>query len=116
MQKTGRLLIFGLAAGFVNGLLSAGGSLLMVPMLKGRGMEQEDSQATSMAAALGMAGVSLLIYGGRAELPQDWYWVPPAMALGSIAGAKLMGKLHSRLLGRIFALVMAFSGMQMLLT
>lgn len=115
MDKKGRMLAFGALAGFLNGLLSAGGSLLMVPLLKSRGMEQEDAQSTSMAAALGMAAVSLIIYGGRAELPDGWYWVPPAMALGSFVGAKLMGKLKNRILGRIFALVMAFSGLQMLL-
>ena len=84
------LLSAGLAAGFLNGILGAGGVL----------------PVTLLSAILYAAD-------GRMDFPSVTPLVLPAV-LGGTAGALLLGRINTKLLKKLFALLVIWSGISML--
>lgn len=89
MRKSIGLLISGAAAGAVNGLLGAGGGMVLIPLLQRFSSLNEDALfPASVSIILPVCLVSLFFTGLTAALP--WQESLPWL-LGSTAGGILAG-------------------------
>ena len=120
IKKTLPVSLFGLAAGFLNGLLGAGGGIPLVMGLAGIfGKKVANGRrffTTALAVMLPLSLYSVYRYASKAPVPTDLFGALlfPAL-LGGAVGAWLLGRLSTKLIGRIFATVVALSGILMLL-
>ena len=113
------LLMLGLAAGFLNGLLGAGGGILIVAGLsrltRGRTVEPRTVFATAIAVMLPLSALSAWRYFRHGSLRQETLFVVllPAV-LGGLLGAWLLLRLSPRFLRLLFGALIAVSGVVML--
>ncbi|MBE6679253.1 MAG: hypothetical protein E7598_01875 [Ruminococcaceae bacterium] len=105
------------AAGFLSGLLGAGGGIVLyfiLGALYGRGAKE--NLILSSTAVMFFCVVSLFFYKGNAALDTgNILRVGLPAALGGITGAFLMTKISSDKLKKLFATVVIISGVLMLL-
>ena len=93
-QKT-KMCIAGAAAGAVNGLLGAGGGMLLVPLLTMLGcVDDEDVFPTSVCIILPICLVSLAVDPGFHNLPLAEAW---PYLLGGIAGGIFAGFMDKKI-------------------
>lgn len=111
--------LFGALAGFVNGLLGAGGGIIVVFALN-RLMAKElgGKNAVFAHALCVMLPLSLLSCGlyvgfGSVSLSGFEKFVLPAVA-GGLLGGFLLGKLNTGLMKRAFAFLVMLSGVLMI--
>lgn len=116
------LFLWGVLAGAVNGLLGAGGGILIVRcasrLLPAEYAGQRDVLATALTVMLPVSAVSCMVYALRGALPVG----EPGMLLrfglsgvaGGILGALLLGRIDERVLRLIFAGITVWSGISML--
>jgi len=111
-----RILPTGLAVGFLAGMLGAGGGMIAVPALRSLGLDEEKSHATSICVMLPLALASGAFYLSRQsfELSAALEYWPGAIA-GAVVGALLLPKLKAVWLRRIFACVMLFFAVRLLM-
>lgn len=113
------LILGGVAAGAVNGLLGAGGGVILVFLLQGAlgpDADRRDIYASALITTLPVTLISALRYGGAGALPLGDF-LPlalPAVA-GGVLGAILLDRIHPKITRRIFAALVIFSGAFMLL-
>ncbi len=113
------LLPVSVLSGFLNSLLGAGGgiflSLALEKLFEKELPDRRDLLSNSQAAMIPGCLVSCLLYAAKGRLDPTGFTVYaiPA-ALGGAIGALLLGKLNSRIIGRIFAALVIFSGLRML--
>ena len=112
-------------AGFLNGLLGAGGGIILVLFLasalsgiKEKGIfiyEKQDMIAISLAVMIPVSAVSALKYAqrGAIDLPFIKELALPAI-LGGIAGGVLLSKIKEKTLVKIFSGVVIVSGLLMI--
>lgn len=118
-----------LLAGFCNSLLGAGGGIfLSLTMgrlllksdengsLSGKALDRRDILATSQAAMIPGCALSCLIYaqGGLLDTTNFSVFAIPA-AIGGGVGAWLLNKIDAKWIARIFAALVTWSGLRMLL-
>lgn len=114
-----RLIAIGIAAGIVNGLLGAGGGILIVfgvsPLLATDRQGQRDVFANALAVMMPVSIVSVISYilAGRLGGAQFGLYALPA-ALGGVLGAFLLDRINLTLLKRLFAVIVIWSGLYML--
>lgn len=114
------LIALGLGAGFINGLLGAGGGILIVfglnKLLAGKLSDPRSVYASAIAVILPLSVLSALQYirRGSPDLNTLSYLLLPAV-LGGALGALLLRKLSVKTLSRIFAAVVLVSGITMVL-
>ena len=99
-----RLLVIGVVAGLLSGLLGVGGGIVMVPLLVlWAGFGQREAHATSLGAIVPISLAGVLTYGiaGAVRVP-----AAAALAVGSVAGARvgagLLARLNERTLKSLF--------------
>ncbi len=121
-ETTKALLIFiliCLAAGFLNGLLGAGGGILLVwafsscmkdPTADG----VRNVFAATLSAVIPITALSACLYGtvSAADMSEMAPLILPAMA-GGVIGALLLGKIPTAVLKKIFAVLVLYSGISM---
>lgn len=112
------LLICGLGAGFINGLLGAGGGVVLVFVLAaalGREADPRDVYATALAVTLPVTLLSVWRYGAAGSLDVTGFTrlLLPAV-VGGAAGGWLLDRIDTRLTKKIFAGLVIFSGLSML--
>jgi uncharacterized membrane protein YfcA len=110
------LCVAGLGIGFINGFFGGGGGMLCVPVLAGiAGLSTKQSHATALAVMLPLSLFSLHCYAQAAPLCDLQFFAVffPSLAGGAV-GAWLLGRLSVVVLNRIFATVMALSGILLL--
>lgn len=114
-------------AGITNGLLGAGGGIVLIfllsPALSGiyekNGYEfykSKDVMAISLSVMLPISVVSAIRYGARGLL--DLSYVSKIIfpsVLGGFAGGILLNKLQENLITKIFAFLVIYSGLAMIL-
>lgn len=112
-------LFLGAAAGFINGLLGAGGGILLVRGAKhlfpDSASQPRDVFASALAVMLPISAVSVALYstrGGAIPLEMPRFALPAV--LGGTGGAMLLSVIEPRLLKLIFAALTVWSGIMML--
>jgi uncharacterized membrane protein YfcA len=107
----------GASAGIVNGLLGAGGGMLLVPMFIGFcKMEKRKALATSVAVIMPLCAVSAAVYFiSGSPFPEKLPYYALGGLVGGFIGGILLKKLPPLFLIRAFGALMLFSGIKMLL-
>ena len=114
------LLAIGLGAGFINGLLGAGGGILVVLGLRrlfaNKVPNVHSFYATSIAVMLPLSAWSAWQYYSRGNLPTVPFttFILPAL-LGGLAGALLLRKIRPRVINRLFAALVLMAGVFMVI-
>lgn len=108
--------IGGFIAGLVNGLLGAGGGMILVPMLSKAGLETKKTHANSIAVILPISILSSIMYinSGRVALSDATPYLIWGV-MGSILGAFILTKINDIWLKRIFGILMVWAAVRMLL-
>lgn len=110
------LIAAGAAAGIANGLLGAGGGMLLVPMLTILGkLDETEIFPASVGIILPICLVSLAIAPGFAHLPWDsaWPYLLAAIPGGLLAGA-LEKKIPVKWLHRVLGILILIGGVRYL--
>lgn len=114
-----RLSFIGLLSGFINGLLGAGGGIIivfgMMPLISRENGSARDVFANALAVMLPVSFVSLISYflSGRLVGERFGIYVLPA-AIGGLVGAYILDKMNVSLLKKIFAAIVIWSGIYMI--
>ena len=118
------LLLIGLSAGVLAGLLGIGGGLVIVPalswLLVNNGAPLETALPIAVATSLGtmlMTSASAIWFHDRRD-GVDWICVgrlAPSVALGALAGGWLAARLPGEQLAVVFAVLAGTIGLRMLL-
>ena len=106
--------IVGLVAGTLNGLLGAGGGMVVVPALSKSGLEQQKAHATSICVILPICIVSSALYlsSGRVTLLDAVPYLGWGI-LGAAIGTIILQKIHPNLLRKMFAILMIWAAYRM---
>lgn len=114
-RKTALLIIGGGLIGALNGLFGGGGGMIAVPLLHAGGLEEVKAHATAIAVILPASLISGAVYLFSGLTPFN-ILLPAALgvAAGGYLGAKLLGKLSSRVAAFLFACFMLAAGLRTL--
>ncbi len=108
--------ILAVFAGLINGLLGAGGGMLIVPILKKYGLDQRSTHATSVCIILPICLLSAIIYLIKGSVTIfDALPYLPFSVLGAIIGSLILAKINQELLGKLFGVFMIWAAVQLLL-
>ena len=106
----------GLLAGVLNGLLGAGGGMIIVPMLVKSGLERKKAHATSVCIILPICIFSATMYlnAGSVTLSDSYPYLLWGV-IGSVIGAWILPKINQNLLKKIFSILMLWASYRMLI-
>ena len=109
----------GIASGFINGLLGAGGGIIIVfalSQLLKNDAEPRDIFANALCVMLPVSLVSCIIYtiGGKVSFDAFPPLIIPAVA-GGIIGGSLLCKIKAGALKKLFAVLVIISGVILIL-
>jgi len=108
-------IVAGFAAGILNGLLGAGGGMVIVPMLEKSGLKPSSSHATSIAVIVPLCILSAALYlFGKNFSLNDALPFLPAGLIGAYIGAKTLPHIPETMLRRIFGAFMLYAGWRLL--
>ena len=96
----------GFGAGVINGLLGAGGGMVVVPLLSALGVRGKKSHATALMVIVPLSLVSVTVMDA---LP----WLPGSL-LGAYLGSRLMPKISTGWLKLVFGGLMLWGGIRLL--
>lgn len=116
MKKQLGYILAGGIAGAINGLLGAGGGMLLVPLLSlFTDLDEEHIFPTSVTVILPICLISLSISPGFANLPwqQAWPYLLSAIPGGILAGL-LNKKIPVKWLHRILGIIILWGGVRYL--
>ena len=111
------LVIIGLAAGILSGLVGLGGGLVMIPaMVFALGMGQKEAQGTSLAIMLPPVGILAVWNYYKAGFVDFKFAIVIAIAfiLGGWFGSKIAVALPEATVRRVFAGVMIVTALKMI--
>ena len=116
ISKT-RSALSGAAAGLINGLLGAGGGMVLVPLLVGWcGLEDKKAFATAISIILPLSLTSIAVFAMREPLPFGEAW---PYLLGGVIGGGLGGLLFKKMtayaLHMLLGAVILWGGVQLLM-
>lgn len=102
------LMLIGLAAGLLSGLIGIGGGIIMVPMLLILGMTQHQAQGTSLAVlAVPVTFLAAMNYYKGGYL--DWRYaavIAIFFIIGGYLGSKFAISLDQKVLKKIFGVLL----------
>ena len=112
-----RILIVGVAGGFVGGFFGVGGGIALVPLILWVIVsDRHIAHATSLAAIIVIASFGML--GFAVDGRVDWK-VGAGLAIGGIVGAaigaNLMDKMSPAALRLVFSIVLIIAGLRMVI-
>ena len=123
-KKVAVVAIGGLLAGLCNGLLGAGGGIVLVLALSAALPDDEDSRqslyANALCVMLPLSLLTLATYALRGDIPDGFLSADYALlllgaAIGGLLGALITDKLSSRALKKIFAALTVLAGVLMVI-
>jgi uncharacterized membrane protein YfcA len=112
------LILIGILAGVLSGLVGVGGGIIMVPLLiLFFGFNQHQAQGTSLAVlAVPVTAVAVFTYYKEGQINIKYAAVIAVFfVVGSIFGSKLALTLDQKILKKIFAIVLLVIAGKMLL-
>jgi len=110
-----RMILSGAAAGTANGLLGAGGGMLLVPMLSTTDLDEDAIFPSSVAIILPICLVSIAFSGKIGEIPLETAWgYLLGGALGAIPAGLIGRKIPSKWLHRILGCLILWGGVRYL--
>lgn len=105
----------GFVSGLLNGLLGAGGGIVLVPMLLKSGMERKKAHANSVCIILSVCIVSSAIYIFSEYVSfNDAIPYAPWGILGAIIGTSILPRINKGLLRKIFGLFSIWAAWRLL--
>jgi uncharacterized protein len=111
------VILIGVAAGMLSGLVGIGGGLVIVPALVYfLGFSQHTAQGTSLAMILLPVGIFAVIFyykQGHVDLKVVWL-LAAGFIIGSIAGSKVALNLPQETVKKMFAILMILIAIKML--
>lgn len=113
--KTFWLAAAGLASGMINGLLGAGGGILIVfalgALMRGSFEENRDIYANALCIMLPISAVSCIRYAlsGNVDAEAFGIYVIPAI-IGGVAGGFLLHRIRGSVLKKLFGALVIWSG------
>ena len=107
--------IWGMVTGLLNGLFGSGGGVMAVIVLKRIfKLETHKAHATAILVILPLSVLSIIIDLQKGGFPFGLgIWVSVGGVVGGIIGAKLLSKLSSVWVTRIFAILMLAAAVRM---
>lgn len=112
------LIIIGLLAGMLSGLVGVGGGIIMVPLLVLLvGFEQHEAQGTSLAVLLAPVTI-IAVFNYYKQGYINWKYaivIGVFFIVGSYFGSKLAINLDQKMLKKIFGIVLIIMAGKMLL-
>ncbi|MDL2218317.1 sulfite exporter TauE/SafE family protein [Christensenellaceae bacterium OttesenSCG-928-M15] len=104
-----------IGTGVINGLFGAGGGMIAVVVLERlKGLETQRAHATALMVMLPLSIISIVVYFLRNAIVLDNIWfVALGMLPGSLIGAKLLGKLKTVWVDRLFCILMLAAGLRL---
>lgn len=108
-------IVTGCFSGFLNGFLGSGGGTVVVPALEYlHKVEEHKAHATAILIILPLSIISTFVYlkSGYIEITSALK-VGGGSIIGSIIGAKLLNKLSSGMLRKIFGLILIIAAIRM---
>lgn len=117
MIKLKKLLPYGLGlcSGFLNGLLGAGGGMIVVPSLVKSGMDQNKAHANSVCIILPICIVSSIFYisSNTVSIKDSLPYIPWGI-LGALLGSAVLSKINQNLLRKLFGCFSVWAAYRML--
>jgi uncharacterized protein len=113
-----KIVVAGMAAGFLSGLFGIGGGILMVPVLViVLGMGQRLAHGTSLAAVVPIAVSGLIGYAldDKVDWPASIFLIVGAAGLGAIIGTHLLHVVPQRALALAFACLLLATAARLVL-
>ena len=111
------LLLVGLAAGILGGLVGVGGGIIIVPsLIYFLGFSQKEAQGTSLGILLlpiGILGVLQFYKAGYVDMRSVWL-VSFGFLVGSYFGSKIALNFPQETMKKIFAILMILIALKML--
>ena len=107
----------GAAAGLVNGLLGAGGGMVLVPLLvRWCGLQDKHAFATAISIILPLSIVSIVVHAIQGPLPlsEAWPYLIGGL-LGGVAGGLLFRRVSAVFLHRLLGVFILYGGVRLLL-
>lgn len=115
------IFLIGILAGAVNGLLGAGGGIIVTYFLSHTLTKEQKKEngvfANAVATMLPISVVSLIIYitKGYIKIDHSLLALLPSALIGGILGAFLLTKLHLKTVKILFSFLVVISGIMMIL-
>lgn len=108
--------LIGFFGGILNGLLGAGGGMIVVPLLNKLKIPQQKCHATSILIiwSLCFVSVALYLFFGRVNFVDALIYIPGGL-VGAALGAALLTKISPRILKLAFGAFMIYSAIRLLL-
>lgn len=115
--KTKWIILFGALIGLINGFFGGGGGMVVVPVLnKLFGMEQKKAHATAIFVILPISIASSIIYITHSSINFGSGWpVILGVVGGGALGAVLLKKMDNMVVKLVFAILILFASVNMLL-
>ena len=104
-------MLCGVAVGAANSLFGGGGGMLAVPLLNKTGYDEKTAHATAILVILPVSLFSFLLYYFRGFYEYS-VLIPTAIGVtaGGFLGAKLLGKMPTKTVNLVFAILQALAG------
>lgn len=115
IKQNAQRVVCGGAAGVANSLFGGGGGMLAVPLLQKTGLAEKEAHATAILLILPISLLSFILYAAKGFYEPS-VLIPTAIGVtvGGIFGAKLLGKLPTKLVNLTFAFLQATAGIFLL--
>ena len=116
-SKLSLLLVSGMLAGLLSGIMGGGGGIVMVPVLVlVLGFDQHLAQGTSLLVMVPAAGVGAWTHKRMGNVETRLlFWIVPGLFLGTFIGASIAHLLNESVLREVFAVVMTWIGIRYLM-
>lgn len=111
------LMLIGLLAGMLSGLIGVGGGIIMVPLLLLMGFSQHQAQGTSLAVLV-VPVTAVAVYNYYKEGYIDWRFaavIAIFFVVGGYFGSKLAISVDQKILKKVFGMILLLIAGKMIL-